>query len=57
MEATPDAKVEINSSDKGKKKRNWGHAFYTFLVSGVIMVVLALGFGLAILISVLFYRK
>ena len=57
MEATPEVKVEIDSSDKGRKKRNWGHAFYTFLVSGGIMVVLALGFGLAIGISLLFYHK
>jgi hypothetical protein len=53
MEATSDGKMEIDSRDKAKKKRSWGSAFYTFLSSGGIIVLLLVGFVLVIVISVL----
>ena len=53
MEATSDGKVEIDSSDKGKKERNWGHAFYNFLVSGGIVFLLFVAAMLAIAIVLL----
>ena len=53
MEATPDAEVEINSSDKGKKRRNWLDAFNTFMACGGIIVMLLLAAVLLIVIGVL----
>lgn len=49
MESAPNAKAE----DEGKKKRTWGSAFFTFLASGGIIVLLVVGVALAVVISVL----
>jgi hypothetical protein len=54
MEATSNGKVEVGNKEEGKKKRSWGSAFYTFLASGGIIVLLVLGVVLAVVISILF---
>jgi hypothetical protein len=54
MEATSNQEVEVNSGDTAKKKRSGWSAFYTFLASGGIIVLLVLGVVLAIVISILF---
>ena len=53
MEATSDAKAEVNSKGKGKQGRTWGRAFYNFLASGGIILVLVAAVALAIAISLL----
>ncbi len=54
MEATSDGKIESAKGVKAKKKRSWGSAFFTFLASGGIIVLLVVGVVLAFVISMLF---
>ena len=55
MEASSDEKVEVNSGDKAKKKRSKWSAFYTFLSSGgiivLVIVIAVLAFAINILIN------
>ena len=54
MEATSNGKAEVTKREEGKKNRSWGSAFYTFLASGGIIILLVVGVVLAIVISLLF---
>ena len=53
MEPTSDGKGEINSEEKAREKRSWGGAFFTFLASGGIMLLVLVGGVLLVVISIL----
>jgi hypothetical protein len=53
MEGASNGKVEVGGSDTAKKKRSWGSAFYTFLASGGIMLLVLAGGVLLVVISIL----
>ncbi len=53
MEVVSKGKVEVRSNDAIKKKKSWGTKFYSFLASGGIIVLVVVGFILAIIVSIL----
>jgi hypothetical protein len=53
METTPNGRVEVSGREEGKKKRSWGSAFFTFLASGGIILLLIAGVAIAVVVSIL----
>ena len=50
METVTNQKMETNVREEEKGKRKWGSRIYTFLASGGILIVLVVGFIIAVII-------